>query len=184
VRLDAILLAERTQVTVKPPAILRCSMAEEVVSWVREDVAHAVEGLGARLATLENYDSYDCRGRNNIAGAKVSEHGKANALDIRALKLTDGKVLMPTDALIASDVRESLRKSACLRFNTVLGPGSDGYHEDHVHIDLQDRGPRRLKLCQWDVREPEQSAGTVAKVPLPLARPAALPTAVALRRKL
>jgi hypothetical protein len=35
----------------------------------------------------------------------------------------------------------------------VLGPGSDGYHEEHIHLDLE---PRRnnYKICEWDVREP------------------------------
>ena len=71
---------------------MRCSMAEAIAAWVREDVAAAVQDLGARLASIDNYASYDCRGRNNIAGAKLSEHGKANALDIRSVKLADGKV--------------------------------------------------------------------------------------------
>ena len=138
------------------------------MGWVRADVAGAVEGLGSRLQSIESYESYACRGRNNIVGARISEHGKANALDIHAFKLTDGKAVVPTDPLVASDVREALRKSACDRFNTVLGPGSDGYHEDHVHVDLLDRPPRHFRLCQWDVREPEEGAGVIANAPLPL----------------
>ena len=35
----------------------------------------------------------------------------------------------------------------------MLGPGSDGYHEEHIHLDLE---PRRndYKICEWDVRVP------------------------------
>ena len=47
-----------------------------------------------------------------------------------------------------------MRVSACRHFTTVLGPGSDGYHEDHVHVDLAERR-NGFRLCQWDVRDPE-----------------------------
>jgi hypothetical protein len=167
VRLQAVLLPDGSTVTVNPAATLRRTMAEAVVGWVRADVARAVEGLGARLGSIESYDSYSCRGRNNVVGAKLSEHAKANALDIHALKLTNGKVMLPTDPLIASDVREALRKSACERFYTVLGPGSDGSHEDHVHVDLLDRPPRHFRLCQWNVRKPEEATQAVAQAPMP-----------------
>src|SRR5437660_654490 len=80
----------------------------------------------------------DC-GQNRVTGARLSEHGKANALDIRSLKLADGKVVRLTDVAVARAFRERIRRSACARFMTVLGPGSDGYHEEHVHVDLAER---------------------------------------------
>src|SRR5262249_29720910 len=136
VRLRAVGRAGNSRVAVSPPAIMRCSFAEAIVQWVRLDLAPAVRAQGAPLAAVDNYASYDCRGRNNIAGAKLSEHGKANALDVRSLKLADGTVLGLADPRVAKDLREDLRKRTCARFTTVLGPGSDGYHEDHVHVDL------------------------------------------------
>ena len=174
VRLEAVVLPDGGRVAVTPPATLRCDMAEAVVRWEREDVAAAVRGLGAPLRSMDNYASYDCRGRNNIVGAPLSEHGKANALDIRLLRLANGRTVGLTDPLVARDFRESMRKSACRRFSTVLGPGSDGYHEDHVHVDLRERPPGRYPMCQWDVRDPEPAVVTsdaAAKVPLPPPRP-------------
>jgi hypothetical protein len=48
-----------------------------------------------------------------------------------------------------------MRRSACARFTTVLGPGSDGYHENHFHVDLaQRRGDYRL--CQWNLPRPPE----------------------------
>jgi hypothetical protein len=172
VRLQAVVLRDGSRVAVTPPAILRCDMAESVVHWVRDDVAAAVQSLGASLRGVENYSSYTCRGRNNIVGAQLSEHGKANALDIHALRLTNGKVVELTDPHVARDFREITRKSACGRFLTVLGPGSDGYHEDHVHVDLRQRA-RGYRLCQWDVRDPEPAAedAVAEQVPLPPPRP-------------
>src|SRR5262245_53853709 len=165
VRLEAVRLADKRQVAVTPPAIVRCSFAEAIVHWVRDDVAPAVPSLGG---ALNNYASYDCRGRNRIIGARLSEHGKANALDIRSFKLVNGTVVELTDPTVAKDFRERLRKDTCARFSTVLGPGSDGYHENHVHVDLAERvGGHRM--CQWEVREPGDEA---AQVPLPRPRPA------------
>ena len=172
VRLEAVVLRDGRRAAVRPPATLRCEMAESVAYWVRDDVAAAVEVLGAPLGAIDNYDSYSCRGRNNIVGAQLSEHGKASALDIHSLRLVNGTIVGLTDPHIARDFRDATRKSACGRFSTVLGPGSDGYHEDHIHVDLRERA-RGYRLCQWDVRDPEPPAESAVaeQVPLPLPRP-------------
>jgi hypothetical protein len=154
---------------VTPPAILRCTFAEEIVRWVREDVVPATRTLKLDLKGIDNYAAYDCRGRNRIPGAKISEHGKGNALDIRSLRLSDGTLVGLADPHAPKEFREGLRKKTCVRFATVLGPGSDGYHEDHIHVDLAERRGG-LHMCQWDVREPEEETGETA-VPLPRPRP-------------
>jgi len=79
--------------------------------------------------------------------------------------------------------REAMKKSACARFTTVLGPGSDGYHEDHVHLDMMQRlGPR---VCLWAIKDaepappvveaasssPDSTASVAVQVPLPRPRP-------------
>ena len=51
------------------------------------------------------------------------------------------------------ELRETVLHSACTRFSTVLGPGSDGYHEDHIHLDLMERR-NNYRICQWDVWDP------------------------------
>jgi hypothetical protein len=171
VRLEAVVLSNKTRVAVTPPAIVRCTFAEAIVQWVREDVAPALRPLGAPLKVVDNYDSYECRGRNRVVGAKLSEHGKANALDVRSFKLANGTVVELTDQQVSKDLRMNLRKSTCARFSTVLGPGSDGYHESHVHVDLADRAGG-YRLCHWEVWEPGE--GPAAAVPLPPPRPASL----------
>jgi hypothetical protein len=173
VRLEAVVMPDGSRVSLAPPATLRCSMAEAIVRWVREDVAMAVLALGAPLRSIDNYASYHCRGRNNIVGAQLSEHGRANALDVRSVGLGDGRRIGLTDPYVAKDFRERMRKDACERFSTVLGPGSDGYHEDHVHVDLQERPRGRFAMCQWQVLDPVEptETGEIAKVPLPPPRP-------------
>jgi hypothetical protein len=98
-----------------------------------------------------------------------------------------------TDVTVDKAWREGIRASACARFSTVLGPGSDGYHEEHIHLDLAERH-NNYKVCQWNVREPqaaaekatpaaegeereeEDAAASAAEdtVPLPRPRPSAL----------
>jgi hypothetical protein len=173
VRLEAVILSDRSRVEVTPPAIVQCMMAEAVVGWVRQSVAPQAIELGSSLKAVENLTSFDCRGRNGIGGAQISEHGRANALDVHSLKLANGKVVTLTDPQVSKDFRDYLRMTACTVFTTVLGPGSDGFHEDHVHLDLLQRR-NGYRICQWDVREPGEVAAMPSKesVPLPPIRPA------------
>lgn len=157
VSLEAIVLADNRSVTLEPAATLRCPMASAVAEWVRGSLAPAALQLGSGLHAIENASSFECRGRNRVAGAKLSEHGKANALDIRGVKLESGTLARLTDPQVDSAFRETVRKTACERFPTVLGPGSDGYHEDHIHLDLIERH-NDYRICQWDMRPAEPRA--------------------------
>jgi hypothetical protein len=157
VRLEAVILADQTHVVINPPAVLRCEMAAAVATWIREGIAPVAARLGSALRGIENYDSYDCRGRNRVLGAKMSEHGRGNALDIKGMKLASGVIAHLTDPHVAKAVRDDLRAGACSRFMTVLGPGSDGYHENHIHVDLAER-KSDYRLCQWEVRQPLEHA--------------------------
>jgi hypothetical protein len=106
-----------------------------------------------------------------LFGAKLSEHGKANALDVRAIKLASGTVEVLTDASAPVKFRLPLRRSSCARFTTVLGPGADNHHENHVHVDLAERR-NAYRLCQWDLRTPDDPVEVVnTEVPLPRMRP-------------
>jgi hypothetical protein len=177
VRIDAIKLKDKSSIPITPAANLRCSMAEAIAIWVREDIAPITRELGEPMRALDNFASYHCRGRNNIIGAKMSEHGRGNALDIRGVMLAKTK-LEWTDVHVSRKIRDKIKASACARFMTVLGPGSDGYHENHIHVDLAERRNNH-RMCQWDVRDPpgekatpEDAAEEVAAIPLPRPKPA------------
>jgi hypothetical protein len=165
VRLIAVLMPDQRRIPLSPPAVLRCEMATEIAKWVRADLPSITAGEGV-LTGIDNFDSFDCRGRNRIAGARLSEHGRANALDIRGLGLGGNKRLELTNPEVPREIREAIRTSTCARFTTVLGPGSDGFHEDHVHVDLAERR-NGYRICQWDVRDPA--------APMPRERPADAP---------
>ena len=166
VRLEAVVLPDKHRVLVKPAAILRCAMASAIADWIRTDMTPLAASLGSVVSDLDNFDSFECRGRNRVLGARLSEHGRANALDVRALKLANGQSISLTDRAVSRELRESMLHSACARFTTVLGPGADWYHEDHIHLDLMERH-NNYKICQWNVWDPLPPIAPL----LPAARP-------------
>ena len=170
VRLEAITLPDKRKIAVKPAAILRCTMAATIADWVRTDIAPLAAALGSSVSDLDNLDSFQCRGRNGVPGAQLSEHGRANALDVRAFKLANGRSITLTDRSVPRDLRETVLHSACTRFTTVLGPGSDGYHEDHIHLDRMERR-NNYRICQWDVWDPLPAVAPL----LPAERPEEAP---------
>jgi hypothetical protein len=167
VSLSAVMTEEKKRIPISPPVVLGCAMAEALARWLREDVVTIASALGAPLSGLSSGQGYQCRGRNGIAGAPMSQHGRGNAMDLRALLLANGTSVNPTDTALAKDFRERIKASACAHFTTVLGPGSDGHHEIYLHLDVADR--RGARLCQWDVRDAADAT------PLPRERPADAP---------
>ena len=84
VRLEAVVLPTDGRVPVKPAATFavpwrRRSRTRFAPTWRRWR-----KGSAAGVSELDNFNSFECRGRNRVAGAKLSEHGRANALDVRA----------------------------------------------------------------------------------------------------
>ncbi len=184
VQLNAVQFAGHVRIEIRPAAVLRCEMAESLAAWIRDEAAPQLDKVGMTLRGVENYDDFECRGRNRVFGARMSEHGKGNAFDLRAFTLADGRTVNPTDMTVSKDLRSGLRESACHRFTTVLGPGSDGHHEGHIHLDLAERRAG-YSICEWDVREPPPPTEVAsARVPLPTPRPAAASARVKDGRKM
>ena len=162
VNVNAVVLPDNHRVVFSPVVTLQCSMAEVVAHWIRDDVAPTLDALRMSLRGVETLESFGCRTFNGISGAKLSEHGHANALDVRALKIANGTVIELTNATVSKSLREQLRQTACTRFTTVLGNGADAYHENHVHIDLMQR-TNNYRICQWNILEPAEIAALAAK---------------------
>jgi hypothetical protein len=184
VQLNAVQRAGQARIELRPAPVLRCAMAESLAAWIQDEAVPRLGKTGMALRAVETYDDFECRGRNRVEGAKLSEHGKGNAVDVRAFTLADNRVIGLTDMAVPKEVRESIRESACGRFTTVLGPGSDGHHENHIHLDIAERR-QGYRICQWDVREPPPPAELAsALVPLPIPRPAIADAPVKDGRKL
>ena len=154
-RYSEVITKDHLSVEISPTATLRCEMAEAIVDWVREDLSKPAEqrSLGPSSPGSRVSISFECRGQKWRCRRQTSEHGRANALDIRAIRLKSGQVVRPTDPGVSEDFRSAMRTSVCARFTTVLVRGSDGYHEDHIHVDLAERHSG-YRICQWDLRDP------------------------------
>lgn len=146
--------ADRGQVSLRPPALLRCPMIPQVERWVSRVVKPSAEYyFGQPVVEMKVAASYGCRPRNNQSGGKLSEHGYANALDISAFTLADGRVVTVKSGWWG-DERERLflravHDGACAEFTTVLGPNADSFHRDHFHVDLARHGrDGRQRYCK------------------------------------
>ncbi len=149
-KLEAIVLTDGARVPLESQPLLRCELAEAIGDWVREDIAPLARTVGGGLSKIYGGGGYECRGRNRASGASASEHSTGNAFDLSGFGLRDGRTLSIERANEALDFMTQIRNSACARFTTVLGPGSDGYHEAHIHVDLKVR-KSGYRICQWDL---------------------------------
>jgi len=131
---EAVAVTSVAGVRLSQTATVDCSVAKALNAWVDEVAQPAFDG---KLFELRIAAHYICRSRNNIKGGKISEHGKGRAIDIAAFILTDGKVLTVRENY--NKLLKRIYKAACPYFRTTLGPGSDGYHEDHFHFDTSAR---------------------------------------------
>ncbi|MFW2589634.1 extensin family protein [Sagittula sp. SSi028] len=126
-------------VALSTPATINCGTARALKTWINTGARPAVGGMGGGVSELKVAASYACRTRNHKRGAKLSEHSKGNAIDISAVRLVDGTELSVLNDWRSRDKGAALKqmhKAACGTFGTTLGPGSDGFHEDHFHYDI------------------------------------------------
>jgi hypothetical protein len=135
---------------------LRCEVVLAMDDWTKDVVRPTAKlHLGQDLKSLKTSTSYNCRTRNNKPGGKISEHGFANGVDITGFALEDETVInvssnddsVEEDRLSKSKFLAGVRAGACAYFTTVLGPGSDGSHQDHFHFDRAYR-KSGYRLCE------------------------------------
>lgn len=129
-------------VAVEPPATVNCATALATARFLADTVAPASSArLGSPLKAIANASGYVCRPRAGTT--TVSEHAYGNAIDISGFVLKDGGSIAVLGAYDdkekAGPFLDELRKAACGPFKTVLGPGADADHADHLHLDLAHR---------------------------------------------
>ncbi len=139
-------------VAVRPAATLACPIVSVLDRWLTEAVQPAAQRwFGARVVEIKQISAYSCRGMNGNSRAHISEHAFGNALDIAAFTLADGRHITVKDGWKGLPEEQGFLRdveaAACQQFTTVLAPGSNVYHYDHIHVDLMRRASRRL-ICQ------------------------------------
>ncbi|WP_189436598.1 extensin-like domain-containing protein [Pseudovibrio japonicus] len=135
----------RQKVALNAAVQVECKVAQQLDRWVQQVAMPAArKEFGASITSIRTAAGYVCRGRNNVKGAKLSEHGKGNAVDIVGFTLSNGREVTVANGWNGSSANRrfirGLHKGACEHFTTVLGPAADRYHQDHFHLDLACHG--------------------------------------------
>jgi hypothetical protein len=136
-------------IEVAPASLMACPVAESLARWMSEVVAPEAERQFQSAPTkLLIGTSYQCRDQRN--GAKLSEHALGNGVDVMGFEFAKRVPLtiasQPENSPEAT-FQSAIQKAACPIFNTVLGPGSDADHGDHLHLDLRQR-KGDYRICQ------------------------------------
>ena len=142
-------------IAITPDTQLRCATALALAKWVNQTLIPATQSLSddgsVTLSGLQHASTYVCRRRNNQPDGKLSEHAFGNAIDIRRFEFEGRSAIAIEPRERTGSIEEAFQKSAragaCLAFTTVLGPGSDGFHKDHIHLDIAARRSG-YRLCQ------------------------------------
>lgn len=132
---EPVLVSEISGVRLVPPATINCEEAKALSLWVTTGLQPA---FGNSVVRLNVADSYACRPRNNMPGNPVSVHGLGQAIDIGGFLTASGRTYTVAENY-GSQIKAA-QKAGCGIFHTILGPGSDGYHESHIHFDVARHG--------------------------------------------
>ena len=130
-------------------ATLDCPMIAALDEWVTKVVQPIAQArFGQSVVQMDTMGSYSCRGMNGQAGAKISEHAFGNALDVGGFRLADGRRITVVHDWTRGDEQSQaflrdVHAGACESFTTVLGPGSNAFHYNHIHVDLAMHGGGR-----------------------------------------
>jgi len=155
---------------------LDCSMVAELDAWLSDVVQPAAQArFGQPVAQIDSMGSYNCRGMNNQMGARLSEHSFGNALDIGGFQLADGRKITLVHDFTHGDpdtqaFLHDVHNGACSHFSTVLSPGSNPFHYNHIHIDLAmhgmtSTGPRRICKPARQQTEPPSRKDNLPEAP-------------------
>src|SRR5665213_3760412 len=153
-------------VAVKPVATLACPIVSALDRWLADSVQPAaMRWFGQRVVEIKQISAYSCRGMNGNPHAHISEHAFGNALDIAAFTFADGRRVTVKDGWKGLPEEQGFLRdvqgAACQQFTTVLAPGSNAYHYDHIHVDLMRRASRR-QICEPAAVSGEEVASRAA----------------------
>ena len=144
-----------------PTATLACPVVSVLNRFVSDRVQPAAaRWFGQPVVEIKQISAYSCRGMNGNPRANISEHAFGNALDIAAFTLADGRKVTVKDGWHGAPDEQGflhdVQGAACEMFTTILAPGSNAYHYDHMHVDLMRHASGRV-IC-----EPDPIPGEVA----------------------
>ena len=152
VKLTAVPVASGASVHLPEEPMLACRFAERFGHFIGELAAPLIAArLSFELKQVRTGPGYECRNRNRAASGRISAHALGIAVDVAAFELANGKAvpIKPNGDTRGQAAVSAIRTAACGWFTTVLGPGSDPAHTDHMHLDILTHGSSdRYRICQ------------------------------------
>jgi Extensin-like protein C-terminus len=134
------------QAKLTPPATLACPIVSALDRWVSEGVQPAaLHWFGEPVTKIQQIGSYSCRSMIGAGTNHISEHAFGNALDIAGFTFADGRRITVKDGWHGTPEEQGflhdVQLYACETFTTVLAPGYNIFHYNHIHVDLMRRRP-------------------------------------------
>lgn len=84
-------IGKNPEVALSPPPVITCDLVVGLANWIENEVQPAAKRhLGSVVIRMESMSDYSCRMAYGRIGNRLSEHGKANALDIRSFTTQKG----------------------------------------------------------------------------------------------
>ena len=129
-------------VTLDSRATLACPMIPMLDRWLMEVIQPLAQArFGEQVTEIKTMGSYGCRSIDHIRGAAMSEHSFGNAIDVAGFILASGREINVMRGWKSNDEQEraflhEVQAGACTYFTTVLAPGADVFHYNHIHVDL------------------------------------------------
>ncbi|PPD28017.1 MAG: extensin [Hyphomicrobium sp.] len=136
-----ISIGRNPEVALSPPPVVTCDMVVAMHTWIKSNLQPlAKKHLGAPIIKIETMSDYSCRNAYGRTSSRLSEHGRANALDIRGFTTArgDATVLLehwgPTErdilaqiaAARASAEKLAQEKAAAEKAAQIAGSGTTG----------------------------------------------------------
>ncbi len=147
-----VVSARGAGVALSAEPMLSCKFARSFATWISDVVAPlARQHMGASLASIHVGPGYNCRTRNRVTGAKLSEHSFGTAIDLVSFRLSNNRKIAIGKETSPEGRRflKAVRTTACGYFTTVLGPGSNAAHATHFHVDIGKHGRSgHYRICE------------------------------------
>jgi hypothetical protein len=130
----------------KPAAKLACPIVSALDRWVSGGVQPAaLHWFHSPVVEIHQIGSYSCRDMVGAGTRHISEHAFGNALDISGFTLANGHTITVKNGWHGSPEEQGflhdVQLFACETFVTVLAPGYNPEHYNHIHVDLMKRRP-------------------------------------------
>jgi hypothetical protein len=135
-----VVRADSTPIPFSPRPVATCAMTAGLYWWQRRLNEIAAVELDTHVTRIDQLGTYACRNINSAAEGRRSQHATANAIDIAAFHMADGRVVSVLKdygkATPAGRFLDGAHDAACDLFNIVLGPKYNRLHANHFHLDM------------------------------------------------